>query len=554
MTLPPPEPASRRSTVLLTAVAAGLLGLHAVLAWLLRTPAISTGQDDAVYLLLARGLGRLAYHNYWLVDAPAQAQYPPLYPAVLAIAQAVFGSKLDVALLLNTGLSTAALGLTFALVRPWSAPLALGALAIGAVNPALVRLAGHVTSEPLFMFCTVAALWCLTRRPELPAARVGAGVLAVAAALSRIAGVAVVIGVFVHWLLGRRFRAAAVFAVASLVVLGAWSAWVLSAPKGVAGQSYLADLLQVGSTPGKEPVAARVDTLVSPAMPPQTRSFPEAVARRVSRNFRIYLTAGLPSALALPTTSGTRTDNWAWLAVLVVFGGFGLVELARRSPGTVVLLACYSSILLIWPYPLERFVAPVAPLVVTGLLLGASRVGGSLGAPGKWVLPALLAAVMAASAIDESAARLDRIGRCDRRAPFASPACYEPDQRAFFAAVFRVAAAAPSGAVSLSPKAATLFYLTGLRSVDAYRAATLSPDRLDSYLGEKGAHYIVLSKVHADQRGLARKLAVSCNAWDLVAEYAGGTLLLRRAIPATRGGARTADSCAAIQRFIAGPW
>src|SRR5882672_8450368 len=65
--------------------AVGLLAVHAALAWWLRAPAISTGHDDAIYLLLGRDLLRGSYRNFWLTGAPFHGLYPPLYPALLAV-------------------------------------------------------------------------------------------------------------------------------------------------------------------------------------------------------------------------------------------------------------------------------------------------------------------------------------------------------------------------------------------------------------------------------------------------------------------------------------
>ena len=75
-------------------VAGALLLLHAVLAWLLRTPTILTGQDDAAYYLLAQGLRDLRYVDLWIAQEPVHIQYPPGYPALLTFL-AVAGEPTD---------------------------------------------------------------------------------------------------------------------------------------------------------------------------------------------------------------------------------------------------------------------------------------------------------------------------------------------------------------------------------------------------------------------------------------------------------------------------
>src|SRR5690242_18278500 len=85
--------------------AAGLLAIHAALAWWLRAPAVSTGHDDAIYLLLGRDLLHGSYRNFWLIGAPAHGLYPPLYPAALAVTGASGEHGFPIAVLLGLALS-----------------------------------------------------------------------------------------------------------------------------------------------------------------------------------------------------------------------------------------------------------------------------------------------------------------------------------------------------------------------------------------------------------------------------------------------------------------
>src|SRR6185369_15337826 len=78
------QPAPRLSAVQ-RALVFGLLVLHVVLAWLTRAVAIGTGNDDATYVLLARSVRHFEYVDRHLVTMPVHAQYPPGYPAILAL-------------------------------------------------------------------------------------------------------------------------------------------------------------------------------------------------------------------------------------------------------------------------------------------------------------------------------------------------------------------------------------------------------------------------------------------------------------------------------------
>ncbi|HEY9384235.1 MAG TPA: hypothetical protein VIP80_12055 [Gemmatimonadales bacterium] len=568
-------PLARRVS-LVHVVAAVLLAMHAALAWSLRAPSITAGADDAVYLMLARGLRHLSYHNSWIIGAPPQAQYPPFYPGVLALAGTVFGSGLDVALGLNVLCSTAALATGFALVRRWSEPLALFGLAAAAVNPWLVLLAGLVASEPLFLFLVMQTLWWAARPAPSARTRAVAASMAIAATLTRIIGVVLVAALLVEWLLQRRLRTAAIFATVGGALIGAWFVWVLMAPRGLPGQSYIADALFPGAvavvatppTDSSPNTVAPDPARASPPAPPRgsppasvhpppasSRSLPSIIARRVWRNGQTYLSAGVFSALALPVTRTTRWDNWGWLAALAVLGILGIIELTRRLRPAILLLLCYAGLLLVWPYSLDRYLVPLIPLILILLLLGGQRLTRSWEGFGRWLIPASLTGILVASGLAANSARLTAAAACDRASPLLSPGCFGPEQRAFFAAALQAGREAPAGAVFLSPKAPTLFYLTGRRSVDVFHALRLSPDSLRAYLQASGVEYIVLSRIHLDQRWIARTLQALCAEWKLTADYREGGALLLEHVSSERGSAeQRRASCEATSRLAAGPW
>ena len=59
-----------------TAVAA-ILALHIVLVWSLRVPSMTTGNDQAWYMLLARSLRHLSYENLQFVEVTPHTKFPP---------------------------------------------------------------------------------------------------------------------------------------------------------------------------------------------------------------------------------------------------------------------------------------------------------------------------------------------------------------------------------------------------------------------------------------------------------------------------------------------
>ena len=153
-------PEARSRTRVTWALVVVLRVVHVSLAWVRRMPGVLTGEDEAIYLLLARQLAHLHYSDVFLASQPTHAMYPPAYPAALALWGALVGDRFDSLLLLSIACSAGALWLTFAAVRSrWGEPVALLILAALAVNPYLVERAGALASEAPYMLLTMVALW-----------------------------------------------------------------------------------------------------------------------------------------------------------------------------------------------------------------------------------------------------------------------------------------------------------------------------------------------------------------------------------------------------------
>ncbi len=542
--------------------AAALLLLHAGLAWVLRVPALTTAQDDAVYLLLARALRHFSYVDLWLVGTPFESLYPPLYPALLASATAIFGDRFAVAIAASVLLSTATLGLFYLIVRRWSPGLALLCLAVAAVNPTLLNAAGHVQSEPLFMCFAALSLWCLTAPAPTRRTQIAAGAFAIAAALTRSVGIALLLAILGQWLLERRFRAAGWFALASLLTVGAWMTWTAVAPRQLAGQSYITDAAYIRTdsvTSAPAPPAASHDS--APAVPSHLPLAPSkqrargvellrTVASRLTNNVPTYLARRIPMSLAMPTIGGTRIDNWGWLLIVLGAGTVGFTLLARRLPGVALYFFFYAGILAIWPYILPRFLVPVIGLLVLIVLAGGQWLGARWSPRVGWGIAVMLAGVLGVSGLLRDRVEWRALSTCDRSAPYVSTGCFPAQQLAFFSAVHDAGRRTPADAVLLTPKAATTYLLIGRRTVNELEAASLPPAEMQEYLRRLGVQYILLSHVHRDQWVIAGRLIPYCASLELVEQYGGDALLLRRHEAEFAGG----NACEALKRFAGAPW
>lgn len=561
-------PAKRWSTAALGA-AVLLLGLHAWLAWTMRIPAITTGGDDASLLTLARALREGSYRELWTVDTPIHAMYPPGFPSLLALIGATEVNALSRAIALNIAASVTALALAAVLagrITPW---LGVATLAVLAPNPALVDAAGRAMSEPVFTALLLATLVTLATGPHSSRRFAVAGVCAIAAALTRSIGVALIAAVVLDAMLAARWRSAAALSVAAALTVGAWFAWTLRAPAAAPGSSYVADAVYVPPAPPSGspsgPRAPAAEGIGSTASAPTPPTFAALLLDRTSRNVPGYLTRAVPVVLAQPSTPDTPADNVLGLVVLLGLGAAGTAWLLRRQRAMLLTLATYASILAVWPYLVARFLVPVLPLIVLVLLVGAWRLGGRLGGV-RWQGPALAAAtaVLALVTFTPTMTRLREVAGCDRSAEATRTiGCVSEPQRDFFAAVAALdslAAPQQSGAdspVILTAKPSTVFVLTGLRSVRQTTALEQSdPDAFLAWLRAQHVDLVLLSHVHIGQWGLSPMLRARCGAFEVLRTYPTHATVLRvRPADAARdAGAADAPACTAIARWADIDW
>lgn len=212
------------------AVAFGALACWLALAV---TQPVGPGLDpDAVsYLAAARSLARSGTltvpETGW--DTPdsttALTHFPPGYSAVLAVPAALGMSSIDAARLVQALAALVTVMLCVWLVSDaagWWAGAAAGVTLL--VTPALASVQESVLSEPLFLTLTALVLVLLTRPGVRPLA---VGCAAAGAALVRYAGVSLVGGAALWWLLRpgtrrERVRGALLALLPGALALGAW--------------------------------------------------------------------------------------------------------------------------------------------------------------------------------------------------------------------------------------------------------------------------------------------------------------------------------------------
>jgi len=342
-----------------------LAGAYVVFSVLLFDPKLSTGGDDAVYLILGRALATgQGYADIALPGSPPHTLYPFGLPLVLALVHLVAGPASIIvakAVVVLFGLVAVFFAYrVFERVLHERAPLA-GALLVSL--PVLYEHSHHVFTEVPFLCLSLAAVYLLLDSDKASAERIAAGFgCAVGALMLRSAGIALALAVVGYLLASRRFLYAGLFTLLAGTFLIAWS--VRNASVG-AGPGYLDQFLAL-----------------NPYVKEVGRLGPADFAARVWFNLRSYALSITPrTVVALFETGSFRAIAGV---ILSGFGAAGLLARARRP--TVV--ECYAVlggvVVLTWPqvWASPRFLLPMIPLVLLYVCLGLDRLTRRIRWPG----------------------------------------------------------------------------------------------------------------------------------------------------------------------------
>jgi MFS family permease len=311
--------------------------------------------DDCIYYVSAKSLA--SGHGYRiesLPGQPAQTKHTPLYPLLLSVAWRIdpdFPDNLSLA----AWISWLALPATLMLLAWYTARTGMdglrGWLLLGlfAVNPYVIWFSSQLLSELMFMALLFAAMLLLDKDGEAsPPVAVVAGAIAGLAYLARSAGIALLPAAFLYlWMRGQR-RQAFLFAAAMAPFTGGWMLW--------------AGLHMTGTD--------------DPAL---IYYLDYAAYERLNvsvRDLHLYLWKNADGLLfGLGSLVLPRIMNSLFMkilaeviAVAMISGIWRLVKRGRaRLYATFA--AANSALLLIWHFPPdERFVLPLFPLALAGLI------------------------------------------------------------------------------------------------------------------------------------------------------------------------------------------
>jgi MFS family permease len=509
-----------------------LLLLYAVLAWQSRTAGVTHSNDDALYALLGRSLEHFSYRESFRIGAPLHGQYPPVWPALIALADFASGHGEGAAFAVATLLMTAALLLFFDVARRFlPAGLALGLLAAAALNPYEVAYGGRLMSEAAYWFWSSLTLWAVLRSRGDQRLLLLAGTAALMAAFTRSIGVTLILAVLVTWALGHRWRAVGWLAGFSVILVGGWIFYTVKTHEDVVGRSYMAD------------AGHFVERLAGDGV--QKSEIVKVLANRM----REQVVGVIPAMMPLPRFKGTVADNLLWLVVAVVFGLAGALALRRRFPVLMLYLVFYYGLLMVWPFAPRRFFIPIQPLVLLVLVLGAVSLVGRRGRLVGWGAAAGVLCAVLAVAVPHTLQAAREMRQCDRDHPWTSSYCYDADQRSFFAAVTFARDSLPPDARFLVEREASFAYHAKRLVEHAQVATRLAAPEFVRFLTDHRIEYIVVTRlINVELQTMAPKLQEVCTRLELVRHFPPYGRLYRL-LPSEV--AAEQNACADLNYFIA---
>lgn len=321
--------------------------------------------DDAMYVILARALATGQGFRYLnLPGSPPATHFPPGYPALLAVISwftpsfpaNIAAFKLMNALLLGVG---ALLVTRFARLRVLSAPWALGLGVTTAISVPILVLGSLVLSEPFFFALFAALLPALESFADRPSSArrallLGAGIAA--CILVRSNGIVLLPAMLVVLAMRRRWRDAGLVAAGAVVCLLPWGLWVAT---------------------------------YTGALPPPVQGNYESYSSWLVRGFKLLGPGLVPTTLAMTTSEindmftlfspvSGKVGHAITLAAVAALAAMGVKATWRRIPVTLMFVAGYLAMVLLWPFPPVRFLWGVWPLLLLIIVAGGQAAVSSV--------------------------------------------------------------------------------------------------------------------------------------------------------------------------------
>ncbi len=485
--------------------------------WINRdVPHFGVLQDDGMYLIdgkaLAEGAG---YRILSLPDQPYDTRYPPLYPLYLSLAwraASSYPATLTVAVMLSWLClpMILLLGYWWCVGQRFSVPITWLTLGLFALNPYVLFFVSNLGSEMMFMVFLFGAILLAERSGWRWA--LGAGVIAGAAYLTRTSGIALLPAAIAYYCFKKQARGALCFTLGMLPAVAGWMVWS-----------------RLHAAPGQDVVTLCYTNYLGYYF---TNVGWDNIGHVVARNAGALLEA-MGSLVFPQMMEGWLARVLLWplgLAMIV-----GCVRMVRQGYARLYALFALVSaaILLVWHYqPNQRFVLPLAPLLLAGFCFAVVELAAWAQQPGRGLAVRGFAMVWAVVLtgglvlqICMDVGVVPQLARNDRA-----------NAQAYRSMYAWIAQNLPADANVLWQDDTALYLATGRHSVsyvvgsrefdatggDAGEAARFRG--IERYAQEQHLGYVLVAKVGLRRNQEVLKIAAADPGLELLHEEAGGVL------------------------------
>jgi hypothetical protein len=391
---------------ILGVIAGAALLLAALAIYLLRLDHVAgLIGDDAWYIEFAKSIAQGVGPRLINSAGPhvVEPLYPPGFPALLALvflvspqfpANVLLLKAVSVAAMIGAGLLTYRYASRYrGLSRPVAAAVAFGTV----ITPALVFLAtSTVMSEPVFLCAELGAVLAIERAAAERSTRwpMFAGALAAATMFVRTAGIAVPMAGILYFVVKRRWRHAIVFGAAFVLCTLPWSIYArthaasradLVDHGGVMAIDYASWFWKgeagtiASRTEGVDVLPARVERNVANiAIRDMGGILMPALFRTPAESGLEVLGLAPPEGGKVPSMGsalGTKAISAA--LTLLALAGFALACRQRLTFAEPLVVATIGMVAL-WPFPTFRFVLPLAPFLLTYLVVAIGALASTV--------------------------------------------------------------------------------------------------------------------------------------------------------------------------------
>ena len=340
-------------------------------------------------------------------------------------------------------------------------------------GPLLLHYSHQVMSEAPYLTFSLLALWLVERGIAREGIKgngwlIGGFFCALWAYYIRTAGITLVAAIIVYLLLRRDFRRGLVFAAASFIC---WLPWTLRNRAVGGGGTYIKQLF-----------------MVNPYHPERGLLDLGGFVERFFGQLGLYLTRELPNTL-VPYFTGAETLFHPASLLLIGLAVAATVLCIKRGDHQLLLIyaAFFVGVVLLWPWPGDRFLVPIVPVLVflqvwVVLQLRDALVarGGGAGDAGKYLVWVLL--LIYVVPLPGGAKRLADYSQAD----------YPPQWSRYYQAGQWLKANASEDAVVLCRKGYWMYIISGRRCVGFPFAA---PDEVLAHMERENVDYVVLESL-----------------------------------------------------------